>query len=106
MKDENSKMNSNSNNLIKEKPGKLGIKPINYPVIEEKLKNSLNSIKNNNEDISNNNNNNSSNNNQKKEEGNNQNANYLDLNKDFSMNSNSYSSNQRGKQFKSFLLMD
>lgn len=105
MKDENSKMNSNSNNIIKEKLGKLGIKPINYPVIEEKLKNALNSNKNNNADNSNNNNpnNNNNNNNQKKEEENNQIAANLDLNRDISINSNSYSFNKKGKRVIIFL---
>ena len=97
MKDENSKMNSNSNNIIKEKLGKLGIKPINYPVIEEKLKNALNSNKNN--DLENSNNiTNSNDNNQKKEEENKQNANNNDMNRDTSINSVAYSSNKKGKQ--------
>lgn len=92
MKDDNSKMNSNSNNIIKEKLSKLGIKPINYPVIEEKMKNAMNLNKNNHE----NSNINTNNNNQKKEEENHQNNN-MDIIRDTSINSNAYSFNRKGK---------
>lgn len=99
MKEESSKNNSNSNNIIKEKLGKLGIKPINYPVIEEKLKSALNSNKNNNADNSSNNNNNNHNNNHKKEEENNQIALNIDMNRDTSINSNAYSVNKKGDNY-------
>ena len=57
MKVENSKIKpTNSNNIIKEKLNKLGIKQIDYPAIEEKIKNALNLSKNNNVDNSSNNN--------------------------------------------------
>jgi len=92
MKEEKSKNNFNSNNIIKEKLSKLGIKPINYPVIEEKLKNALNSDKNINPDNSNNNNTND----QKKEEENKQNSNIVDVNRDTSINSNAFSCNKKG----------
>jgi len=43
MKEDNSKNKPiNSNNIIKDKLNKLGIKPINYPAIDEKMKNAMN----------------------------------------------------------------
>lgn len=87
MKEENTKNKPiNSNNIIKDKLNKLGIKPINYPEIDEKVKNAMNPGKINEGENSNSNN--------KQVE---INPNNNELNRETSLNSNpNLSLNRRG----------
>jgi hypothetical protein len=73
---------SNSNNILKDKLNKIGLKASDFPIIEEKVKNAIN------------NKNNSNDNNKKDEELKADN----ELNREMSLNSNINSSiNRRGK---------